>query len=61
MKSIAKRVTTSLKPEFEKNVEEIRNDLRKCLFLMDMSDHEKQECRRESDHLVNKLYFIVLK
>ena len=56
MKSIAERVTTSLKPEFEKNVEKIRNDLRKCLLPMDMSHHEKQECRRESDHLVNKLY-----
>ena len=56
MKSIAERVTTSLKPEFESNVDEIRNNLRKCLLGRDMSQHEKHECRRESDNSINKLY-----
>ena len=56
MESIAKKVTTSLKPEFESNVERIRNDLRKCLLRRDMSQHEKHECSRESDNSINKLY-----
>ena len=55
MKSIAKRVTTSLKPEFEKDVERNKNNLRKCLLRRDMSQHEKHECRRESDNSIKKL------
>ena len=55
MESIAKKVTTSLKPEFESDVERIRNDLRKCLLRRDMSQHEKQECNRESDNSINNL------
>ena len=54
MKLIAKRVTTSLKPEFEKNVEKIKTEYRKCLLRMDMS--HGHECMKESDHSMNKLY-----
>ena len=56
MKSIAERVTTLLKPEFESNVDRIRNDLRKCFLRRDMSQHEKQECNRKSNNSINKLY-----
>ena len=54
MKSIAERVTTSLKPEFEKNVEKIKTEYRKCLLRMDMS--HGHECMKESDHSMYKLY-----
>ena len=56
MKSIAERVTTLLKPEFESNVERIKNNLRECFLRRDMSQHEKHECSRESDNSINKLY-----
>ena len=40
MKSINEIVTTSIKPEFEKNLENVKNKLRKCMLKDIMSQKE---------------------
>ena len=57
MKPIVQNVTTTLKPEFEKNVEKFSDELRKCLLRRDMTPHERLlVCMRELDHSTNMLY-----
>ena len=45
MKSINKIVTTSIKPEFESNVENVKNELRKCITSkIILSEKEQHDC-----------------
>ena len=46
MKSINEIVTTSIKPEFEKNLENVKNKLRKCMLKDIMSQKEPHDCYR---------------
>ena len=44
MKSINKIATTSIKPEFESNVENVKNELRKCILKDTITEKEQHDC-----------------
>ena len=45
MKSINKIVTTSIKPEFERDFENVKNELRNCITSKNiMSEKEQHDC-----------------
>ena len=58
MKSINKIVNTSLKHEFESNVENVKNELRKCMSKNNISEKEQHDCyeryRTNIDNLSTK-------
>ena len=55
MKSINNIVTTSIKPEFEKNVENVKNKLRKCMSKDIISQKEQRDCYRRYHIEINNL------
>ena len=56
MKSINKIVTTSINPEFESNVENVKIKLRKCMSKDTMSQMEQRDCYRRYHVEIDNLY-----
>ena len=58
MKSINKIATTSIKPEFESNVENVKNELRKCILkdtIDTITEKEQHDCYRRQHITIDNL------
>ena len=56
MKSINKIVTTSINPEFERNVNNVKIKFRKCMSKDTMSQKEQRDCYRRYHIDIDNLY-----